>query len=145
VKLLIDESLQQDLARTLTEAGHDAVHVTDLGLGDASDDEIMVRAGADRRIIVTADTDFGTLLALTGASVPASSCSADPAGAPRTAPGRCSPFSPSSTNSSAAEPWSPWSRPGSAPASCRSASRRARGPTPRGASCRSGVKDEAGG
>lgn len=70
MKLLIDESLQQNLARILTQAGHDAVHVTDLGLGGATDDEVLARAGADARIVVTADTDFGTLLALTGAPGP---------------------------------------------------------------------------
>lgn len=70
MKLLIDESLQQDLARILTDAGHNAVHVTDLGLGGATDNEVLARAGADARIVVTADTDFGTLLALTGAPGP---------------------------------------------------------------------------
>jgi predicted nuclease of predicted toxin-antitoxin system len=70
VKLLIDESLQQDLARIFTEAGHDAVHVADLGLGGATDNEVLARAGVDARIVVTADTDFGTLLALTGAPGP---------------------------------------------------------------------------
>jgi predicted nuclease of predicted toxin-antitoxin system len=70
VKLLIDESLQRQAATILTEAGIDAVHVTDLGLGGATDDQILARARADSRIVVTADTDFGTLLALTGATGP---------------------------------------------------------------------------
>lgn len=70
MKLLIDESLQHDLARILTEAGHDAVHVVDLGLRGATDDEVLSRAEADARIVVTADTDFGTLLALSGAPGP---------------------------------------------------------------------------
>lgn len=70
MKLLIDESLQQDLARILTEAGHDAVHVADLGLCGATDNEVLARASTDARIVVTADTDFGTLLALTGAPGP---------------------------------------------------------------------------
>jgi predicted nuclease of predicted toxin-antitoxin system len=70
VKLLIDESLQQDLARILTEASHDAMHVADLGLGGVTDHEVLARAGREARILVTADTDFGTLLALTGAPGP---------------------------------------------------------------------------
>lgn len=70
MKLLIDESLQHDLARILTEAGHDAVHVVDLGLRGATDDEVLSRAEADARIVVTAETDFGTLLALSGAPGP---------------------------------------------------------------------------
>jgi predicted nuclease of predicted toxin-antitoxin system len=70
VKLLIDESLQQDLTGILAEAGHNAVHVTDLGLQGATDDEVLARADAEGRIVVTADTDFGTLLALSGAPGP---------------------------------------------------------------------------
>ena len=59
MKLLIDESPQQDLTRILAEAGHNAVHVTDLGLQGATDDEVLARADAEGRIVVTADTDFG--------------------------------------------------------------------------------------
>lgn len=70
MKLLIDESLQHDLARILTDAGHDAVHVADLGLRGTTDDEVLSRAAADGRIVVSADTDFGTLLALSGAPGP---------------------------------------------------------------------------
>lgn len=70
MNLLIDESLQHDLARLLSQAGHNAVHVTDLGLRGASDEALLAQAAQDDRVMVTADTDFGTLLALTGASEP---------------------------------------------------------------------------
>jgi predicted nuclease of predicted toxin-antitoxin system len=63
VKLLIDESLQHELARILTKADHDAVHVTDLDLRGAVDDDVLAAAVDTDRIVVTADTDFGTLLA----------------------------------------------------------------------------------
>lgn len=46
------------------------MHVADLGLQGATDDEVLARADAEGRIVVTADTDFGTLLALTGAPGP---------------------------------------------------------------------------
>jgi predicted nuclease of predicted toxin-antitoxin system len=59
VKLLIDESLQRDLARILIEVGHDAVHITDLGLGGATDEDVLAHANADGRIVVTADTTSG--------------------------------------------------------------------------------------
>lgn len=42
MKLLVDESLQHELAHILTEAGHDAVHVTDLDLNGAADDDVLV-------------------------------------------------------------------------------------------------------
>jgi predicted nuclease of predicted toxin-antitoxin system len=52
------------LAVSLTEAGHDAVHVADLRLSRASDLEILEVADRDERVVVSADTDFGTLLAM---------------------------------------------------------------------------------
>lgn len=49
---------------------HDAVHVAEVGLLSASNASIMDWARADRRVIVTNDTDFGTLLAQQGAGGP---------------------------------------------------------------------------
>ena len=46
----------------MNEAGHDAVHVRDLGLIGNDDREILEQADHDGRIVITQDTDFGTLL-----------------------------------------------------------------------------------
>jgi uncharacterized protein (DUF433 family) len=54
----------------LRDAGYDAVHVTDFGLLHGSDDEIFDRALADERTVITADSDFGTLLAMRRTSSP---------------------------------------------------------------------------
>jgi predicted nuclease of predicted toxin-antitoxin system len=70
VKLLIDENLPPRLADLLTDAGHDAVHVRDLDAAGASDPQLIDLALADGRTIVSADTDFGALLASTGATEP---------------------------------------------------------------------------
>lgn len=51
------------MATALQEAGFEAVHVRDIGLQAAADSEIFARATTEQRIIVSADTDFGTLLA----------------------------------------------------------------------------------
>jgi predicted nuclease of predicted toxin-antitoxin system len=53
-----------EVALGLSAAGHDAIHVRDIGLGDAVDPVIFDRAADEDRIVLSADTDFGTLLAL---------------------------------------------------------------------------------
>jgi len=70
VRLLVDEALQDAVAHSLAEAGHDVTHVRLLGLAGHTDDEVMALALQEDRVLVTTDTDFGTILALTGAAGP---------------------------------------------------------------------------
>lgn len=63
MRLLLDANLSPRLAPLLVEAGHDVVHVFDVGLADASDSVILQQAADDRRVVVSSDSDFGTLLA----------------------------------------------------------------------------------
>jgi predicted nuclease of predicted toxin-antitoxin system len=51
------------MAELLRAAGHDCSHVYELGLGGQPDEHIMARADHDDRILISADTDFGELLA----------------------------------------------------------------------------------
>ena len=63
MNFLIDNMLSVELAQTLIVHGHRAVHVRDLGLAAALDVELLEIAKIQRRVIISADRDFGTLLA----------------------------------------------------------------------------------
>lgn len=63
MKFLVDQNVSYRLCGFLRAAGHDATHVGDLNLGTADDQVIMECARSDGRVILSADTDFGTLLA----------------------------------------------------------------------------------
>jgi predicted nuclease of predicted toxin-antitoxin system len=70
MRWLVDNALSPVLAEGLRELGHDAIHVREFGLGAAEDLVIFERAKAEGRIVLSADTDFGTILALRSESFP---------------------------------------------------------------------------
>jgi predicted nuclease of predicted toxin-antitoxin system len=64
LRFLIDNARSPVVAEVLVGAGHDALHVRDLGMQAATDEEIFEIAISEGRTIVSADTDFGTIVAL---------------------------------------------------------------------------------
>lgn len=62
MRWLVDNALSPELADLLAAAGHDAVHVRVLALQHASDDVVLQTALDHDRVLVSADTDFGTML-----------------------------------------------------------------------------------
>jgi predicted nuclease of predicted toxin-antitoxin system len=60
VKLLIDSCLPRSLASELAAEAHDAIWSGDWE-EDPGDSEILKRAFAERRVLVTLDKDFGRL------------------------------------------------------------------------------------
>lgn len=70
MRFLLDENQSPLIAEVLIRAGHEATHVRDVGLGSALDAEILAFAAERGMVIVSADSDFGDLLAQTNAGSP---------------------------------------------------------------------------
>ena len=58
MRILIDAQLPPGLVPLLARAGHDAVHVANLGLRDATDTALWDRAVQENAVICTKDEDF---------------------------------------------------------------------------------------
>ncbi len=61
MRFLADECCDTALVETLRNDGHDVIYVLESFRG-ASDDDILARALADDRLLLTEDKDFGELI-----------------------------------------------------------------------------------
>lgn len=66
MRFLIDNALSPSVADSFRRAGFDAVHVREIDLHAADDSVVFAKAMEEDRILVSADTEFGTLLAILG-------------------------------------------------------------------------------
>ncbi len=62
MRFLVDNALSPKLAEGLRSAGHDVVHLREIGRQAAPDSEVLTRALDEQRVIISTDMDFGSLL-----------------------------------------------------------------------------------
>ena len=70
MKFLADMGISPRAVEYLRTVGHDAVHLHELGLDRMADSEILTKARAEGRVVLTHDLDFGDLLAASQAVLP---------------------------------------------------------------------------
>jgi len=70
VKVLVDMNLAPAWVETLSRAGFDSVHWSEVGDPRASDRDVMQWARTHGRVVLTHDLDFGALLAASGSKGP---------------------------------------------------------------------------
>jgi predicted nuclease of predicted toxin-antitoxin system len=70
IRLLLDQGLPRSTALKLRERGWDVVHVGEIGLSRATDEEILQRGRIDGRVVVTLDADFQRILVLSAQKEP---------------------------------------------------------------------------
>ncbi len=70
LKLLLDQGLPRSASQLLSSAGVDTIHVAEIGFATAEDEEILIKAEEEGRVVVTLDADFHSLLALKGVNSP---------------------------------------------------------------------------
>lgn len=63
MKFKLDENLPQDLTELLSNAGYDALTVTDQGFGGAPDSDVIAVCQQEKRTLITLDVDFANLAA----------------------------------------------------------------------------------
>lgn len=70
MKFLADMGISLRTVMWLRSRGYDVVHLRDEGLQRLPDNEILIKARAEGRILLTIDLDFAQLLAVSGENLP---------------------------------------------------------------------------
>jgi predicted nuclease of predicted toxin-antitoxin system len=70
MKLPLDQGVSRHTVELLQQFGIDAVHVSAYGMEAAADDEILQGAREEGRVVVTVDSDFHAILALSNSVSP---------------------------------------------------------------------------
>lgn len=70
MRLFLDPGIPRDAAAFLRDRGHDCIHVGDVRMSMASDEEIIAWSLERKATVVTLDADFHTILAVSRAIAP---------------------------------------------------------------------------
>jgi predicted nuclease of predicted toxin-antitoxin system len=62
MRFLLDQDVYAATRQFLLSLGHDVVQVSQLGLSQATDEQLLAAAQEQGRILITRDRDFGTLV-----------------------------------------------------------------------------------
>lgn len=70
INILLDQGLPRSAATILHDEGWNVLHTDEIGLSRYTDKQILEYAQSEQRIIITLDSDFHAILALTNAPAP---------------------------------------------------------------------------
>ena len=65
MKFIVDMNMSARWVQALVGAGYDARHWSSIGMGDATDAQIVTVARTDNAIVLTRDLDFSAIVAIT--------------------------------------------------------------------------------
>lgn len=70
MRFLLDQNISPKVAEPLRAAGHDVTVAREVSLRSATDETVMAAARSEHRVLISADTDCGAILAQSGATTP---------------------------------------------------------------------------
>lgn len=70
MRLVLDQGVPHDAAALLRSLGFDCMHVGEIGMSKAADEEILAFSLGRNAVVVTLDADFHAILAVSGAEGP---------------------------------------------------------------------------
>lgn len=70
MQVVLDQGVPRDAAALLRSLGHECIHVGEIGMSTAADEEVLAFSLGRNAVVVTLDADFHAMLAVAGAQRP---------------------------------------------------------------------------
>ncbi len=70
MQFVLDQGVPREAAVLLRSLGHDCIHIGEIGMSKAADEEILAFSLGRDSVVVTLDADFHAILAVSGAHGP---------------------------------------------------------------------------